>query len=204
MDAREFDDRTCEMRAKYKNILWLATMLLGVFLAVNWIYGRTQLSGWMPLPLSIMILVGATYQSFELIGKLLEPSRILARQVAITLILMSVVVTASALVIFNLTKPLDVGSVNADGPTVPAEEISASTDLVIEVSINTYSFRADGGAVVDLDSLIARCQELITRSPDRQVVIFAESDVPYTQIIEVTSALRDAGISDIKFSTGTN
>ncbi len=192
------------MREKHENILWLAIMLLCVFFAVNWIYGRTQLSGWMPLPFSIMLLVGATFQSFDLVGKLLGPSKTFARQLGTVSVVISVVVSISALVIFSLTQAPDANSVAAEGPYMPVQGIPAPNDLVIEVSNSAYGFRAEGSTTTDLESLIARCQKLISSSPDRQVVIFAESDVSIKRVVEVMSALTDAGVSNINIATGTN
>ena len=171
---------------------------------MNWIYGRTQLSGWMPLPLSIMLLVGGSYQTFDLVGKLLGRSKTFARQMGTALVLISVVVSMSALVIFSLIQPPDANSVAAEGPQLPTEGIPASNDLVIEVSNNAYRFRADGGTATDLESLIARCQELTSSSPDIQVVVSAEIDVPYQRVVEVISALTDAGVSNINLATSTN
>ncbi len=184
--------------------MWLAVMLLAVFFAVNWIYGRTQLSGWIPLPFSIMLLVGATYQTFDLIGELLGSSNTFARRLGIGSVAISLAVSMSALVIFSLSQGPETSLATGEGAQVPDEEAAATSELVIEVRKNAYEFRADGSTTTELDSLIARCQELISNNPDSRVIIFAESDVPHRRIAEVMSALTAIGVSDIRFSTNPN
>ncbi len=202
--AAESHDKVYRMREKHRTILWLAAMLLAVFFAANWIYGRTQLSGWIPLPFSIVLLVGATFQSFDLIGQLLGPSNTLARRLGIGSVAISLVVSMSALVIFSLTQGPETSLATAEGIQVPDEEAAATTDLVIEVRENAYEFRADGSTTTDLDSLIARCQELILNNPDSRVTISAASDVPYQRVVEVMSALTAIGVSDIRISAHAN
>jgi len=110
----------------------------------------------------------------------------------------------SALVIFSLNQAPDTNSAAAEEFQLPTDGITATNNLVIEVSNNVYRFGADEGSVADLESLIARCQELISSSSDRQVVILASSDVSYRRVIEVMDALTAAGIKEINLSTDAN
>ena len=190
-------------------------MLLCFFVAVNWIYSRTQLSGWMPLPFSIWLLVGAAFQTFVLVGKLRGPASKFAQILTIAGALLLVMLSMSALFIFSLSQEPTSDVASAEGISTPARSERQSArpagegivvpeeSLFIDVRSKDYGFGPDGKATTDLESLIARYQQLISRNPEQHVLITAGAEVDYMRVIEVFNALKAAGISNVDFTTAS-
>jgi biopolymer transport protein TolR len=115
------------------------------------------------------------------------------------------------LVIFMVTAPLLNQGVEVDLPKAPAETLDTQQQetevLVLSVQKdNTCHFNAgsEQARVVDCKTLEPRradARERLSRKPQPPVLVRADRDVRYEQVIQAMTALKDVGAVKVGLST---
>ncbi len=115
------------------------------------------------------------------------------------------------LVIFMVTAPLLNQGVEVDLPKAPAESLDARTP---ETEVLVLSVQRDGGCYFNIGSAKAQavdCQKLtprqteiegwLQRTPQPPVLVRADKEVRYEQVIQAMAALKAAGAAKVGLST---
>ena len=104
------------------------------------------------------------------------------------------------LIIFMVTAPILQQGVAVDLPKVAAGPLTGQEEqLVVNVAKGGQVFLNDTPmAVLDLT---AKLGAIAAARPDRQVYVRADQSVPYGEVMQVMSAVRDAGLTHVGLVT---
>jgi biopolymer transport protein ExbD/biopolymer transport protein TolR len=104
------------------------------------------------------------------------------------------------LVIFMITAPLMTSSLKLDLPKTEGARPSDAPQF-IAVAINQQGQLYLGDEAVSAEVLLQRAREAARRDPQTEVLLRADSRVPYGRVAELIGLVQDAGLSRIGFVT---
>jgi biopolymer transport protein ExbD/biopolymer transport protein TolR len=104
------------------------------------------------------------------------------------------------LVIFMITAPLMTSSLKLDLPKTEGARPSDAPQF-IAVAINQQGQLFLGDEAVSAEALLQRAREAARRDPLTEVLLRADSRVPYGRVAELIGLVQDAGLSRIGFVT---
>jgi len=106
------------------------------------------------------------------------------------------------LVIFIITAPLMTSSLKLDLPrAVGATPGSAPEQIALAIDAEGRLFVGD--ETLPSDQVAARVKQAAQRNPATEVLLRADSRVPYGRVAELIGLVQDAGLSRIGFVTET-
>ncbi|HEY6133334.1 MAG TPA: biopolymer transporter ExbD [Rubrivivax sp.] len=106
------------------------------------------------------------------------------------------------LVIFIITAPLMTSSLKLDLPkAVGATPGSAPQQIALAIDAEGRLFVGD--EVLPSDQVAVRVKQAAQRNPATEVLLRADSRVPYGRVAELIGLVQDAGLSRIGFVTET-
>jgi len=104
------------------------------------------------------------------------------------------------LIIFMVTAPILQQGVAVDLPKVAAGPLTGQEEqLVVNVAKGGQVFLNDTPMAVT--DLTAKLGAIAAARPDRQVYVRADQSVPYGEVMQVMSAVRDAGLTHVGLVT---
>jgi biopolymer transport protein TolR len=110
------------------------------------------------------------------------------------------------LIIFMITAPLLTQGVKVDLPKAGAEPLEAQKIQPLVLSVDRagrlyLNIGGDPQTPLDDDTVAARADAALHRNPDRQVLVKADSAVPYGRVVQAMVILQHAGASKVGFIT---
>ena len=110
------------------------------------------------------------------------------------------------LIIFMITAPLLTQGVKVDLPKAGAEPLEAQKIQPLVLSVDRagrlyLNIGGDPQTPLDDDTVAARAGAALHRNPDRQVLVKADSAVPYGRVVQAMVILQHAGASKVGFIT---
>lgn len=110
------------------------------------------------------------------------------------------------LIIFMVTAPMLVQSIDVDLPTAAAEPIKQTTDEPLIVSITAQGQFAlnigdDETALLSIDQLSEQVSKILRRRSDTDVFIWGDERVSYGEIINLMTVLQEAGAVSVGLVT---
>ena len=104
------------------------------------------------------------------------------------------------LIIFMVTAPILQQGVAVDLPKVAAGPLTGQEEqLVVNVAKGGQVFLND--TPMATTDLTAKLGAIAAARPDRQVYVRADQSVPYGEVMQVMSAVRDAGLTHVGLVT---
>ena len=104
------------------------------------------------------------------------------------------------LIIFMVTAPILQQGVAVDLPKVAAGPLTGQEEqLVVNVAKGGQVFLNDTPMAVT--DLTAKLGAIAAARPDRQLYVRADQSVPYGEVMQVMSAVRDAGLTHVGLVT---
>lgn len=112
------------------------------------------------------------------------------------------------LVIFMVTAPMLTTGVEVNLPSAKAESLSITQELPAIISLKSDGqmfISRDGGddKAVDEESLVAQLNEAQKKNPKLAILINADKDNQYGQVIVLMSMLQQSGIKQVGLLTET-
>jgi len=110
------------------------------------------------------------------------------------------------LIIFMITAPLLTQGVKVDLPKAGAEPLEAQRIQPLVLSVDRagrlyLNLGGDAQTPIDDGTVAARATAALRASPDRQVLVKADSAVPYGRVVQAMVILQRAGASKVGFIT---
>lgn len=105
------------------------------------------------------------------------------------------------LVIFMVTAPLMQQGVDVQLPkaSAPSLQTDKETSLVVSVSAQGDIYMAK--EAVNLEALGSKLQAIVASNPNKQVLLKADTSVPYGVVAQVMTAIRQAGVQRLGMVT---
>lgn len=103
------------------------------------------------------------------------------------------------LVIFMITAPLMTSSLKLDLPKSDATQSGDTSPEALAVSLTSDGTLYLGDEKLDAGAFDARVSEAAKQSPDIEVQLRADQNVPYGRVAELIGRLQKAGLNRIAF-----
>jgi len=104
------------------------------------------------------------------------------------------------LIIFMVTAPMMMQGVDVSLPEATAKPLPSETDQLI-ITINTQQQIFINDYQVTLDFFRERLRNIIENRQDREVFLKADRDIPYGVVVQVMSAIKEAGVEKLGMVT---
>lgn len=104
------------------------------------------------------------------------------------------------LIIFMVAAPMMTTGIALDLPKGDGQAME-DTDRAVDISVDSRGRIYLGDETVKPDMVVKRMQAMQKSNPDLRIVISADKDTSYGQVIELMSLLRLAGISKVGLKT---
>ena len=110
------------------------------------------------------------------------------------------------LIIFMVTAPMLMQGVQVDLPEDNADPVENQDSEPLIVSLNSagqlfLNLGADEKQVLSLATIKDRVGAVIRRSPDKPVLVWGDSAVPYGEVVTLMAALQEAGAPSVGLVT---
>ncbi len=107
------------------------------------------------------------------------------------------------LIIFMVTAPLMTTGIPIDLPKVKADSIE-SEDKVLDINIDSKGNIYLGSTPVKSDNLIPKIANIVKENPDIKIMISADRNVSYGDVLETVGMIKQAGFTKIGLKTDAN
>ncbi len=109
-------------------------------------------------------------------------------------------VMTSLLAIFMITAPLLTTGIPLNLPKGDGKQIQGQ-DKTLDLGVNAQGEIFVGEEKIELSELLPKVQAIITENPDIKMMISADKNASYGDVIEVMALLRTAGYTEVGLKT---
>jgi len=105
------------------------------------------------------------------------------------------------LIIFMVTAPMMIQGVDVNLPQTTANDIKTQKEEPLIVTVNKKQEISIEKTVIKLDDLGTKLEAILKYRDDKQVLLRADTDVPYGFVVKVMAAAKKAGIEKLGMIT---